>query len=253
MSHTKTKLAEGKITTGGWIMTANATIAELMAGESLDWICVDMEHTVADYANLEHVCRAVKGSGKDVLARLHHNDPVMAKKALDVGCNGIIVPCVNTREEALQAVSMARFPPAGIRGASLARCTDYGRNFKDYFNDHNNNVLVVIMLEHIDAVKNVDEILAVEGIDATFIGPYDLSASMGLAGQLDHPEVVAAQETLLQACLRHGVAPGYHVVPTEPQRVRDAVDRGFRFIALGLDTHFIIDGCRRMLAGVAKL
>lgn len=250
MNRTKEKLSAGKVATGGWIMTASATVAELMAGEAFDWICVDMEHTVADYASLEHVCRAVKGSGKDVFARLHHNDPVMAKKVLDIGCNGIIVPCVNSREEAEQAVRMARFPPKGIRGSSLARCTDYGRNFGQYFARHNEQVLVAVMLEHIDAVENADEILSVEGIDASFIGPYDLSASMGLAGQLDHPDVLAARESLLRASLRHGVAPGFHVVPTEPDRVRDAVKAGFRFIALGLDTHFIIDGCRRMLSAV---
>jgi 2-dehydro-3-deoxyglucarate aldolase len=251
MKTTKEKLAGGGVAVGGWIMTANATIAELMAGEAFDWICVDMEHTAADYAALEHICRAVKGSGKDVLARLHGNDPVMAKKVLDMGCDGIIVPLVNTRAEAQQAVAMAKYPPRGIRGASLARCTDYGRDFARYFKQHNEDVLVVVMLEHIDAVGNADEILSVEGVDASFIGPYDLSASMNLAGQLDHPEVRAAQDKLLAACLRHGVAPGYHVVPTEPERVTACVQAGFRFIALGLDTHFILDGCRRMLGGLA--
>ncbi|MCC5806279.1 MAG: hypothetical protein JJU00_08110 [Opitutales bacterium] len=252
MNATKEKLTAGGSAVGGWIMTADATVAELMAGEAFDWICVDMEHTAADYAALEHICRAVKASGKEVFARLQGHDAVMAKKVLDMGCDGIIVPCVNTREEAERAVAMAKYPPAGIRGASLARCTDYGRGFARYFAEHNDNVLVAVMLEHVDAVTNVEEILSVEGIDATFIGPYDLSASMNLAGQLDHPEVRAAQNTLLQACQRHGVAPGYHVVPTEPERVRVSIEEGFRFVALGLDTRFIIDGCRRMLEGVPR-
>lgn len=250
-NQSKAKLLSGGVAVGGWIMTASATVAELMAGEAFDWICVDMEHTAADYAVLEHVCRAVKASGKEVFARLHGHDPVMAKKVLDMGCQGIIVPCVNTRAEAEQAVAMAKYPPQGIRGASLARCTDYGRDFSSYFAAHNEEVLVAVMLEHIDAVKNVDDILSVKGIDATFIGPYDLSASMNLAGQLDHPEVQAAQRKLLEACKRHGIAPGYHVVPTEPRRVQESIEAGFRFLALGLDTHFILDGCRTLLRATA--
>ena len=252
MNVTKAKLAAGEVAVGGWIMTADATVAELMAGEAFDWICVDMEHTAAGYAALEDICRAVKASGKEVFARLQGHDEVMAKKVLDIGCEGIIVPCVNTRAEAEHAVAMAKYPPAGIRGASLARCTDYGRDFTRYFTEHNDDVLVAVMLEHVDTVRNVDEILSVEGIDAMFIGPYDLSASMNLAGQLDHPEVRAAQEQLLAGCRRHGVAPGLHVVPTEPERVRSSVESGFRFVALGLDTRFIIDGCRRMLEGVPR-
>jgi 2-keto-3-deoxy-L-rhamnonate aldolase RhmA len=159
---------------------------------------------------------------------------------------------VNTKEEAERAVAIAKYPPAGIRGASLARCTDYGRNFLDYFKAANDNVLVVIMLEHIAAVENIAEILSVPGIDATFIGPYDLSSSMGLAGQLDHPEVLAAQRTLLDACVKHGVPPGFHIVPNDPPQVKERIEMGFRFIALGLDTGFIVEGCRAMLAGVRK-
>jgi len=108
--------------------------------------------------------------------------------------------------------------------------------------------LVVVMLEHIAAARRADEILAAPGIDAALIGPYDLSASMGLAGQLDHPLVVAAQQTILEACRRRGVAAGIHVVSTEPDALRQRIDAGYRFIACGLDTLFIMHGCREMLA-----
>ena len=252
MGETKEKLMKGEVALGAWNMIPHPNVAEMMAGEGFDWICVDMEHTSQDFQTLENIARAVKGSGKDLLVRLPSCDDVAAKKALDLGANGIIVPCVNTKEEAERAVAIAKFPPEGIRGASLARCTDYGRNFSDYFKAANDNVVVVIMLEHIDAVKNVDEILSVPGIDATFIGPYDLSSSMELAGQLDHPEVLAAQKTLLDACIKHNVAPGFHIVPNDPPQVAQRIEMGFRFIALGLDTGFIIDGCRTMLAGVAR-
>jgi 2-dehydro-3-deoxyglucarate aldolase len=247
MGQTKAKLQAGSAAFGGWVMIGHPTVAELLAGEAFDWIAVDMEHTATDLSAFENICRAVEGSGKDVLVRLHSCDEVLAKRVLDIGADGIIVPNVCTREEAEQAVRIAKYPPEGIRGASLARCTDHGRNFSEYFAAHNESVLVVVMLEHVKAVENVDEILAVPGIDATFIGPYDLSASMNLAGQLDHPDVLGAQQRIVDACAQAGVPSGIHVVPMDRAEVERRVEQGFRFIALGLDTEFIIQGARAML------
>jgi len=245
---TKEKLRCGQAALGGWMMIGHPTVAEVMAGEGFDWLSVDMEHTATDVGTFYEIARAVQGRGVDLVARLHSCDPVLAKLVLDAGAAGIIVPSVNTPEEATRAVAMAKFPPEGFRGASLCRATDHGRNFPDYFARHNQEVLVVVMLEHIDAVRRTDEILAVPGLDAALIGPYDLSASMGLAGQLEHPLVVAAQQTILDACRKHGVAAGIHVVSTEPDALRRRVEAGYRFIACGLDTLFITQGCRQMLA-----
>lgn len=237
---------------GAWMMFGHPGIAEVFAGEAINFICVDMEHTDTSYADLANIARALRGSGKKLYVRLPGCDEVAAKKALDLGATGIIVPSVNSRELAEKAVAIAKFPPEGIRGASLCRATDYGRNFADYFASHNRQVRVVVMLEHIDAVDAVDDILSVPGIHASFIGPYDLSASMGLAGQLDHPEVVEARQTFLRASQRHGVLPGFHIVPNDPQLVAAAVQEGYRFIALSLDQEFLKDGLRRMLSGEGR-
>ncbi len=253
MGNTKEKLTRGEPALGGWVMIGHPAVAEIMAGEGFDWIGVDLEHTTTDLRTFYDLVLATKGTGCDVLARLHSCDPVLAKLVLDAGAAGIIVPSVNTPDQAAQAAAMARFPPAGVRGASLCRASDFGRDFARYFAEHNQRVIVVVMLEHIDAVRAADAILAVPGIDAAFIGPYDLSASMGLAGQLDHPQVVAAQQTILDACLRHGVAAGIHVVATDPAAVRQRIEAGFRFIACGLDTNFVMQGCRQMLAGQNNL
>ena len=247
MGRTKDKLRRGEPALGGWMMIGHPTVAELLAGEGFDWLGVDMEHTATDVREFYEVVRAVKGTGVDVLARLHSCDPVQAKLVLDAGAQGIIVPSVNSPEEAARSVAMAKFPPDGFRGASLCRATNHGRDFSAYFAAHNREVLIVVMLEHIDAVHQADAILATPGVDAAFIGPYDLSASMGLAGQLDHPQVQAAQQAILEACARHGVAPGIHVVPVAGEEVSRRIAAGFRFIACGLDTLFIREGCRRML------
>lgn len=250
MSRTKQKLRSGGVALGGWVMIGHPTIVEIYAGEGFDWICVDMEHTSTDIRMFHELALAAKGTGCDILVRLHSCDPVQAKLVLDAGADGIIVPSVNSRQEAELAVAMAKFPPEGIRGASLCRATDFGRNFSAYFASHNEDVLVVVMLEHVDAVANVDEILSTPGIDATFIGPYDLSASMGIAGQLDHPELLTSQRALREACRRHNVPAGYHVVPTDSGLVRTRIEEGYRFIACGVDTEFVKYACHTILKGV---
>ncbi|MBN1418559.1 MAG: 2,4-dihydroxyhept-2-ene-1,7-dioic acid aldolase [Planctomycetes bacterium] len=244
---TKAKLARGEPALGGWMMIGHPAVAELMAGEGFDWIAVDMEHTAIDLGTFQTIAMALRGSPCDLLVRLPACDPVIAKRVLDLGAGGIIVPMVNTAEEAALAVSMARFPPAGIRGASFARATDYGRDFDPYFAAHNERVLVVVMLEHIRAAEAADAILATPGIDAALIGPYDLSASMGIAGHVDRPEVLEAERRILEACRRAGVAPGIHVVPIDPEAVGRRIREGFRFIGCGIDSHFVIEGARRML------
>ena len=247
MNTTKEKLRAGRPVLGGWTLTGHPAVAEIMAAEGFDFLGVDLEHTPTSVADFYHNVLAAKGTGCDVLARLPACDPVLAKQVLDAGAAGSIVPSVNTPAEAAQSVAMAKFPPEGTRGASLCRATGFGRNFAGYFAQHNDQVVVVVMLEHIAAVRQADAILATPGIDAVLIGPYDLSASMGLAGQLDHPDVLAAQQEILAACRRHQVAPGIHVVPTDADEVRRRIGQGFRFIACGLDTTFIREGCRRML------
>ncbi len=252
MGRTKEKLRKGEPALGGWMMIGHPTVAELMAGEGFDWIAVDMEHTSTNVRAFHEIALALKGTGVDLLARLHSCDPVLAKHVLDNGGNGIIVPFVNSREEAQMAVAMSKFPPVGFRGSSFCRAADFGRNFKPYFNAHNDSVVVAVMMEHYKAVENADSILSVPGIDAVFIGPYDLSASLGRAGELTHPAMTDALQKILDACKRHNVPPGLHVVSMDPDDVKRRIDQGYRFIACGLDTEFVLHGCRRILEKVKR-
>ena len=252
MSKTKDKLQQNLPVLGGWVMTGHPAVAEIMAGEGFDFIGVDMEHTPINVEIFYHIVLAAKGTGCDVLARLSSCDPILAKQVLDMGAAGIIVPSVNTPAEAAQSVAMAKFPPEGIRGASLSRVTGFGRRFDDYYCNHNRDVIVVAMIEHISAVKQVDAILATPGLDAILIGPYDLSASMGIPGQLTHPDLLAAQQVILAACGRHKVAPGIHVVAVDPADVANRLSQGFLFVPCGIDTAFVREGCRTMLKAREK-
>jgi len=252
MNRTKQKLKDGKTVFGGWTLLGHPGIVEIMAGEGFDFVVADMEHTAIGLSAFHDIALAVKGTGCNLLARLQSCDPDQTKRVLDLGAQGIIVPSVNSAETAARAVAMAKFPPEGVRGTSLCRATDYGRNFADYASSHNNDVLVVVMLEHADAADNIDAILSTPGIDATLIGPYDLSASIGLAGQVNHPDVAAIRQRFLEACIKHNVPAGLHVVQGGHKSIAETVDQGFRFIACGLDTIFLMDGCREMLKGERK-
>jgi 2-dehydro-3-deoxyglucarate aldolase len=250
MGRTRQLLRDGKPALGGWIQIGHPAVAELMAGEGFDWLCVDLEHTEIDAECLRNLALAVRGSPCDLLVRLSSCGPVQAKQALDLGADGIIVPAVSTAQEARRAVEMVNFPPAGRRGASFARATDYGRNFGPYFRAHNERVIVVVMIETAEGAANAEAILATPGIHAAFIGPYDLSASLGHAGELEHPDVRAARGRILAACRERGIPPGIHVVPPDAGAVRACIAEGYRFIACSVDTQLVLHGCREMLRGI---
>ncbi|MDD2598286.1 MAG: aldolase/citrate lyase family protein [Kiritimatiellae bacterium] len=247
MANTKQKIQDGECAFGGWMLIPHPAIAEIMAGEGFDWIAVDMEHAAVELSQIEQIERALRPSGCDLLVRLDGINPVQAKHVLDAGAKGIIVPSVISPEDVDTMTAAVRYPPQGNRGTSLSRALDYGRNFDSYIRRHNDEVFLAVMLEHTLAADRADEILARPDIDAAFIGPYDLSASMGIPGQLDHPEVLAAEQKILEACRRHNIAPGYHVVPPEAHRIQERIDNGYRFIGCSLDTQLIMNGCRQLL------
>ena len=186
--------------------------------------------------------------------RLAGIDPIQAKAVLDSGAAGVIVPMVNTKADAEQVVSMTKFPPMGKRGVGLARAQGYGLDFDDYVKRNNADSLVIVQIEHIDAVNNIEEILSVPGIDGTFIGPYDLSLSLGVPGQLSHPLVTEAKEKVLKAALKHGLVAGTHIVQpaTAASECEIAVKEGYTFIAVGADNLFLRDGAKNLYSDIRK-
>lgn len=250
----KAKLKKGQVSIGSWMSMAHVSIAEILAMAGYEWVVVETEHTAIDVSEVLQLVIAIERRGAIPLVRLAWNDPIQAKAVLDSGAAGVLVPMVNTKAEAEAAVAAVKYPPLGSRGVGLARAQDYGQNFTDYVTHANEDTLLIVQIEHVDAVKNIEEILSVPGIDGTFIGPYDLSMSLGVPGQLDHPDVVAGKRKVLEASLRHGVAPGIHLV--HPDRAaRDlpaCIREGYRFIALGTDILFLGDSCRSLFEEARK-
>jgi 2-dehydro-3-deoxyglucarate aldolase len=240
----KTKLREGLPTFGSWIMIGELAAAEIMADAGFDWITVDMEHTSITYERLPVLVSAIQSKGAAAFVRIENNSPVVIKRVLDCGAGGIIVPLVNSREEALAAVKAARYPPEGVRGVSLGRASGYGNNFKDYFESINDQVLVLAQIEHYLAVEKIEDIVSVDGLDGVFLGPYDLSGSMGIVAQFDHPRMAEARKRVIEATAKAGKAIGIHEVRPEAGAVRSLLEEGFNFIACSIDTIFLGESAR---------
>jgi len=186
----KRKLKNGQKTIGAFSQMISPVSAEIMSRSGFDWIIVDLEHAPGDFANLQHQLQAMNGSGVVPFARAPWNDMVAIKRTLDTGVMGVLIPYVNTREEAIAAVAACKYPPLGVRGvAGSPRAAGYTRNTMPYLTSANDEVVVMIAVETMEAVENLDEILTVEGLDGIFIGPVDLASSMGYLGDPGQPEV----------------------------------------------------------------
>ncbi len=249
----KQHLIANQLTVGSWITLAHPAIAEIMARAGFDWLTVDMEHSVITIREAEELIRVVSLCNVPALVRLTSNNSDLIKRVMDAGASGIIVPMVNSRADAESAVSSVNYPPLGKRGVGLARAQGYGPNFGAYREWlGGGGAVVMVMIEHIDAVRNLREILAVPGVDGYFIGPYDLSSSMGLAGQLEHPEVVAAIAEIRSTAKAMGKPGGVHVIEPEPEKLRAFIAQGFTFLAYSLDMRMLDRTARLGLDSIGK-
>jgi 2-keto-3-deoxy-L-rhamnonate aldolase RhmA len=234
---------------GTMITLPCAETAEILAGLGFDWFFVDGEHGPLETRELGAILRAV-GERAACLVRVPEAAEVPIKKALDLGAHGIIVPQVNTAEQAADVVRFARYAPEGARGVGLARAHGYGRRFGEYLSAANREIAVVVQAEHARAVDNIDAIIRVPGIDAVLLGPYDLSASLGKMGRVDDPVVVAAIGRVTEACRRAEMPLGYFGVTAAA--VAPYVSEGYTLIVAGVDTLLLGNGAEALLAELRR-
>jgi 2-keto-3-deoxy-L-rhamnonate aldolase RhmA len=240
-------LLQRKVSLGAWIQCGNAATAEIFARCGFDWVGVDCEHSDIDVALASDVFRGMQGSSVLPFARVRENDTLAIRQALDAGALGVIVPLVGSAEEAQRAVAAAKYPPLGIRGFGFARMNAWGMDFEEYVAAANDSVAVVVMIESKQGVENIESILAVDGVDGVFIGPYDLSGSYCLPGALGHDIVQQACKRVVEACESVGKSAGIHLVRPNAESIRKTLDDGFTFIALGIDGVFLTDGASNAL------
>ena len=228
----------------GTIVTLDSpAVAEILAACGWDWLFIDGEHAPLETSDIQALLQAV-GRQVPCVVRVAAPEELPIKKALDVGAQGVIIPSVNSAEQAARMVSYARYSPEGSRGVGLARAQGYGTTFSEYLESANDEIAVVLQAEHAKAVENIDAIVKVPGVDAIFIGPYDLSASLGKMGMLDDPAVVEAIEHVTTTCVHAGVPLG--IFGATPAAVLPYVERGFSLVAVGVDTVLLYSAAQNM-------
>jgi 2-dehydro-3-deoxyglucarate aldolase len=230
-------LSSNQPSVGSWMQIPHTSVAEIMGQAGYDWIAVDMEHGAISVHQLPDLFRALELGGTLPLVRLAHGHSKDCKQALDAGAGGVIVPMVETAAQLISVRDVCRWPPAGMRGVGFSRANLFGKYFEAY-REEAQAPLLVAMIEHGRAVNCLEEILAVEGLDAILIGPYDLSASMGLTAQFDDSTFIAAMERIRTLCYNANIPCGLHVVMPDPEMLKLKINEGYRFIAYSIDAVF---------------
>ncbi|WP_243614744.1 HpcH/HpaI aldolase family protein [Shimia aestuarii] len=243
----KTALASKTPQIGLWVVTAEPSLAEMIGTAGFDWLVLDGEHAPNDIRSLKDALTALNGSKSHPVVRIPVGEAWMVKQVLDAGAQTVLVPMVDTADQAREMAAAMLYPPAGIRGmgASGARASRFGE-IADYVATANDEVCLIVQAESRAALDNLDDILAVEGVQGVFIGPADLSADMGYPGNPGAPEVQDAIETAIRKIAASDKAAGILTSGTEP--ARKWLDAGATFVAVGIDMKLFSDSVRRLCA-----
>jgi len=244
----KEKLKKGKAVTGTFVMIGHPDVTEWLSRVGFDWLLLDTEHSPTGYETLQRMMQAMNGSGCVPIVRPQWNDQVAIKRILDIGAYGVLIPWVNSREEAEKAVSYCKYPPAGVRGWGPRRA---GMFDDSYFKTANDEVLITVQIETQEALDNLDEIMSVPGIDACYIGPWDLSVSLGIGVPPDWkaPKYVAAFDKVLEAAAKHNKPAGMFCVS---DNIEWALKKGFKYNTVDADDFLLMRSARAVVEQVRK-
>jgi len=237
----KSKLKNNELTIGSWVTIGHPSVIEVLAQADFDWLTIDMEHTTIDYSMAQTLISTIQSNGMAALVRVSKNDEVYIKRVLDAGADGVIVPMINSAEDARKAVEYVKYPPEGKRGVGLYRAQKFGLNngFENYKKWLSENSVIIAQIEHIDAVNNIEEIITTPGIDGVIIGPYDLSGSMGVPGEFEDIRVKSALTKYEKACKEKNFPMGFHVIEPQAELLQEKINSGYRFLAFSTDFFFM--------------
>ncbi|GIZ52295.1 4-hydroxy-2-oxoheptanedioate aldolase [Noviherbaspirillum aridicola] len=243
----KAALRSGRPQVGYWLSLANPYSAEICATAGFDWLLLDGEHGPNDVRSLLAQLQALAGHASQPVVRPVSGDAALLKQLLDIGAQSLLVPMVDTAEQAAQLVRAVRYPPEGVRGvaAFIARASQWGLE-ADYMERANREICLLIQAETRSAIENLDALCGVDGVDGIFIGPSDLAASLGHPGNAGHPEVQAAIDDGLRRIIASGKAAG--ILSTDPKQARRYMDMGCHFVAVGIDVATLASGARSLRA-----
>ena len=244
----KELLIKNKITMGSWVSLGHPSIVEILAKAGLDWVVIDLEHSVITISEAAELIRVTDLCGVAPLVRLTSNDADQIKRVMDAGAHGIVVPMVKNAEEAKKAVASTRYEPKGNRGVGLARAQGYGSNFGEYLKWQESSPIVIVQIEHVDSIDNLDSILNVEGVDGLIIGPYDLSASMGMPGDFENPEFIETINLIKNSGNKNKSVIGTHIVEPDYKLLKKAITEGYNFIAFSVDIRILDNSIREAIS-----
>ena len=243
----KTALSQNRQTYGSWVTLPHPLIPEILSHAGFEWLVVDMEHSSIGLNELLPLIISIEAKNMVPLVRVGENDANLIKRIKDAGAYGVIVANINSAAEAKAAVNAVKYPPVGTRGVGLYRAQEYGRQFEEYKTWLSEESVVIVQIEHIDAVNSIDKILMTPGIDAFIVGPYDLSGSLGKPGEFDDPAVIDALKTIMEAAERHKVPAGFHSVSSDPVEAKRRREEGYKLLAFSVDAIFLGDAARNAL------
>ena len=235
MKDIKKALKNKELTIGSWITMPSSIIVEMMCKSGFDWLAVDLEHSAISIESLQDMIRIIDLHDVFPLVRLTSNDPDQIKRIMDAGSKGIIVPMVKSANEVKRAVDSMYYPIKGKRSVGLARAQGYGRDLESYIKELEEKCVLIVQIEHIDAVNDLEEIFSINELDGYFIGPIDLSASMGLPGQIHHPEVKKVIDHIIKKGKEINIPGGQHIIEPDLKLLAAAEKAGTNFIGYSLD------------------
>jgi 4-hydroxy-2-oxoheptanedioate aldolase len=251
MKTLRSRILAKDVLVGTFCAIPHPTVIEMVANAGWDFLVIDAEHTQIDRGNIEPLLRAAQVTQTPALLRVPDNDKVWISSALDSGAAGILVPSVNSASEARAAIAATRYPPLGKRGAGPGRASGYGMLLDQTVASDNANIVLAIQLETAEGLANVEEIAAVDGIDAIYIGPGDLAISLGATGPEGRPTLDRAIAKIVECCRRHGRPVG--IFNMTPDNLYQSIDQGMTFLTLAADSVFLYEGLKDAAAAIRKV
>ncbi|MFZ5947126.1 MAG: HpcH/HpaI aldolase family protein [Stygiobacter sp.] len=237
----KKKLKAKEFTLGSWVTINHPSIIEIMSNKGFEWLVLDIEHSSFDFEDIKNLIAHIQNNNMAALVRVYANDEVVIKRVMDAGADGIIVPMIKSNKDIEKVKDFLYYPPLGKRGVGLNRAQKYGEGFDEYKKWLNESAVFIAQIEHIESIKNIDEILSNEIVDGLIVGPYDLSASMGFPGEYNRQDVKNALDKFEEAGKKSNKAIGFHVVPPKSELILEKYKLGYNFIAFSLDFYFLSD------------
>jgi 2-keto-3-deoxy-L-rhamnonate aldolase RhmA len=250
MNSFRQKLHAGEVVLGQMVLELfTSGIGQMLAAAGMEFVIYDMEHGRCDITLLAEMIASCRGSNIVPITRVPDLAFAPLSRVLDIGARGVMIPRVETRAQAEEIVGQLKYAPVGRRGVALGIAHDFYRaGGASFFSEANEDTTVILLLESAKAFENLDEIVSVPGVDVAWMGHYDLTVSMGIPAQFEHPRFLAAMDALVDSCKRHNVAPGF--LPASPEAAIHWIERGFRVISLGSDIGVFLDGLRRFRSSV---